>query len=712
VFAASLLFGPPAGTVLVTLDGLVISFWLAPKNRKVERIIFNIAAPALSVWLASHAFFALLGGPPLAVEGRPIGDLLPPLAVFALLYFGLNSWLITFAISLATDTRPFHIWRSNFVWLCLNYFGGASVAALLVTYSPNIDLAYLSLILPLLAIIYFTFKSSMGRVEDANRHLHDLNKLYLSTIETLAMAIDAKDQITHGHIRRVQSLAVGLAKAIGIADERELRAIEAAALLHDMGKLAVPEYILNKPGKLTAAEFEKMKQHASVGADILSAIDFPYPVVPIVRHHHENWDGSGYPEGLAGDTIPIGARILSVVDCFDALTSDRPYRPRMSTDDALAIVQGRRGTMYDPTIVDAFVAVLDQLTPAAIADNAGHVLAAIAQSSQALPPQPTYPASAATREAINETMLSLYHLAPSVAEQLPFPDAIDLIAKHVGDVVPYSTFAFYGFDRATDTLSPIHVSGLHAFAFRDVRMNRGERLTGWVAANRHTIANSDPALDLGSAQNPDPPLLSCLSTPLIVDQELIGVLTIYHTDRNAYSEEHRSIFEALAGHLSLLLARALARHRLDAACLRDVATGLPNLDCLSRLLQDGAPWLRRGYCLVVVGLSNAEQPDDVSLLGSLSGSLRGALRDTDVLFAGDGTLVALLPSPSTDAAHAVIRRVGDVLRQDLRPLSRSLLIGHAISPTDGVTIDELMRAARSREAPVEPTHLTLVSTSP
>src|SRR2546425_4718739 len=124
-----------------------------------------------------------------------------------------------------------------------------------------------------------------------------------------------------------------------------------------MGKLAVPEYILNKPGKLTDTEFEKMKLHASVGADILSAIEFPYPVVPIVRHHHENWDGSGYPDGLKATDIPIGARILSVVDCFDALTSDRPYRPRLSHQDALQILIERRGSMYDPLIIDTFIRV-------------------------------------------------------------------------------------------------------------------------------------------------------------------------------------------------------------------------------------------------------------------------------------------------------------------------------------------------------------------
>ncbi len=192
-------------------------------------------------------------------------------------------------------------------------------------------------ILPVLVISYLTFKTALGRIEDAHTHLSQLNRLYLSTIETLAMAIDAKDQITHGHIRRVQQYAVGLAKHLGITEQSQISAIEAASLLHDMGKLAVPEYILNKPGKLTLAEFERMKLHASIGADILSAIDFPYPVVPIVRHHHESWDGSGYPDGLRVHAIPIGARILSVVDCFDALD----VRPSLPPENG-----GRRGNSY------------------------------------------------------------------------------------------------------------------------------------------------------------------------------------------------------------------------------------------------------------------------------------------------------------------------------------------------------------------------------
>jgi putative nucleotidyltransferase with HDIG domain len=355
VFTSVLLFGASAGTITVTLDGLIISLWLWRKGIGIHKVLFNMAAPALSIWPAAQLFFSVTGVPPLTQGAAELSALLPGLLLFAAVYFLLNSWLMATAVSFEEASSPLEIWRHNFLWLCLSFFSGASVSILLVSVSREIDLTALAVIVPLLIISYLTYHTSMARVEDANRHVDELNHLYLSTIETLAMAIDAKDQVTHGHIRRVQEYSVALARRMGVDDENLIQAIEAASLLHDMGKLAVPEHILNKPGKLTIAEFEVMKTHAAVGADLLAAIEFPYPVVPIVRHHHESWDGSGYPDRLIGTDIPIGARILSVVDCFDALTSDRPYRKRLSDSEAITILQQRRGAMYDPLVVDVFV---------------------------------------------------------------------------------------------------------------------------------------------------------------------------------------------------------------------------------------------------------------------------------------------------------------------------------------------------------------------
>jgi putative nucleotidyltransferase with HDIG domain len=311
-----------------------------------------MSAPAFSAWAASELFFWIAGIEPLVYAPAPLNQILPALVVFALAYFSFNSWLIAFAISLEKKLSPAKVWRDNFIWLSLNYFCGASVAVLLVVGTREVDLRFVGVIVPLLLVLYFTFKISMDRVEDANRHVEKVNRLYLSTIETLAMAIDAKDQVTHGHIRRVQRYAVGLARELGVKDDALLKAIEAAALLHDMGKLAIPEYILNKPGRLTEAEFEKMKLHASVGADILGAIEFPYPVVPIVRHHHENWDGSGYPDGLAGNDIPLGARVVLFADTIDAMTTDRPYRKALGEAQVRSELIKFRGKQFDPGICD------------------------------------------------------------------------------------------------------------------------------------------------------------------------------------------------------------------------------------------------------------------------------------------------------------------------------------------------------------------------
>jgi putative nucleotidyltransferase with HDIG domain len=374
VFASVLVFGPSVATVIVALDSLVATLWMRPEHRSLLRSLFNVTSVALSIWIAAHAFYWLAQASP--GQTLALSRLVGPLFALAALYFLINSWLIAFALSFEKSASVVELWWDNFPWLSLNYFGGVSVAALLVSHTRSIDINTIGIILPLLVITYLTYKTSLARLADAQRHIAQVNDLYLSTIETLAMAVDAKDQITHGHIRRVQVFAVELARLLGVREGGQLKAIETAALLHDMGKLAIPEHILNKPGKLTTAEFDTMKQHADIGADLLSSIRFPYPVVPIVRHHHESWNGRGYPTGIGGTDIPLGARILSVVDCFDALTSDRPYRPKLSKEEAFSILRERSGVMYDPLVVDTFINAFDDFAPAAI--KAGQLAKSIA----------------------------------------------------------------------------------------------------------------------------------------------------------------------------------------------------------------------------------------------------------------------------------------------------------------------------------------------
>jgi putative nucleotidyltransferase with HDIG domain len=717
VFAAVLLFGPAAATMIVVLDALVISLWQKRRIRRTPPVLFNVAAPSVAIWLAAHSFYWITKIPPLAESPKPILPLLVPIIVLAVLYFVLNSVLVAWAIAFEKRVSAFAVWRDSFLWLSLNYLSGASVAGLLLPYlrPEQPEFAVIGILLPLLLVSYLTFKAAMGRVDDAHRHLEELNNLYLSTIETLAMAIDAKDQITHGHIRRVQVQAVALAQAMGVKESAQIRAIEAAALLHDMGKLAVPEYILNKPGPLTSAEFEKMKLHASVGADILSAIDFPYPVVPIVRHHHENWDGTGYPDKLLGAAIPIGARILSVVDCFDALTSDRPYRPRLSDEEALRILAERRGRMYDPLVVDSFVLLhtAGRLSTGEVSEEATFsVFSKSASSSYRESPDlgPLEDIAAS-----GEEMLLLFELARSMNDRLGLPEVCEVVVKHLRRVVPSSLFVFYLHDSNLSELVCAFASGEHSSIVAGLRIPLGQRLTGWVGAHRQTISNSDPVLDLGdTARSVVPRLRSCLSTPLVVNDALIGVLSLYSDAHQAFTQEHQRIVEIVARQISAtVLHTASPESHPNAA-----GTGLGNVagvETLQPLLLSTG--VSNQLCVILVrvlatGDLHLHQGD--GLAGEfevrLIQRIRSQIRPSDILvrhtvshfvviqFSGD------LPTAKSTAAR--IRQLADSELLDRR-FQRSITVGVSVAqmPVDGGSVEELISTAKHRLDPPSNPHI-------
>jgi putative nucleotidyltransferase with HDIG domain len=551
VFTSVLLFGTSAGVVTVVLDTLVISLWMKRSKRQPMRVLFNATAPAIALWCSSTTFFYVSHAIPGHISREDVAVLIAPMFAFAFLYFLVNTTLVAGALATERNERLGAIWWENFPPVSITYFVGGSIALLIVAYTDHIDLTVLSMIIPLLVISYLTFRTSMGRLEDANRHIAQISEMYLSTIETLAMAVDAKDQITHGHIRRVQVFAVELARRLGVREEHSLKGIEAAALLHDMGKLAIPEHILNKPGKLTEAEFTKMKRHADIGADLLSSIRFPYPVVPIVRHHHENWDGKGYPTGLSGTDIPLGARILSVVDCFDALTSDRPYRPALSDEEAFQVLRDRRGNMYDPLVVDTFIAAHPTIAPAAIlaGQNARSLLPTLMEGGPVDSPLRDIRATA-----IQSSQLSEYSLDLQAA--LSIEDVIELTGQYVGLFMPAAVCAIYNYDAEADILICVGATGDPDRRIRDLTIARGDRISGWAAANDTTIANSDATLDLGpTTETFDPPLRSAMSTPINERDRLIGVLTVYACRPQAFGDDHKYLIERIA---SLLAPRLVA----------------------------------------------------------------------------------------------------------------------------------------------------------
>ena len=564
VFAATLWFGPSVGAVTASLDALIISLWLVPSIKTIRRVVFNVSVLVISIWASAHAFFALSGIDPRAPEYSSLADFIVPLYLFSACSFFLNSGLIAIAISFERMQSAFKIWREQFLWLSLNYFGGASVAAFLVVYAKQMDWAVVGIIVPLLAISYLTFRTTLGRLDDANEHLLQVNKMYLSTIETLAMAIDAKDQVTHGHIRRVQRLAVGLAKVVGVNDEAQIRAIEAAALLHDMGKLAIPEFILNKPGRLTTNEFDVMKQHANIGADILSSIQFPYPVVPIVRHHHEAWDGSGYPDGLSGIAIPLGARILSVVDCFDALTSDRPYRPRLAVPDAIAVLLQRRGQMYDPLVVDKFIEAQQHLsqiaeTPEADIDAFGNIATRIRMAQETTQPHSSEPDN---RQAVKA--LAVLRSLKSSHNGVSVEDFGAIVSKQLIKLTPLAQFAIYCTTANGQAVRCRYADPALAELLAAPDIPYGERLSGWVAAHRSPIWNSDATLDLPPELAATAEVAYGSSVPLVVGDVTLGTLTLYTKPGIEISVEQRVMLQSILPFLANALSAALTHDEVSS----------------------------------------------------------------------------------------------------------------------------------------------------
>jgi putative nucleotidyltransferase with HDIG domain len=386
------------------------------------------------------------------------------------------------------------------------------------------------------------------RPDSALLHIAQLNVL-VSTVHTLSTAIDARDGVTPRHVRRVQHGTLALARELGVTDEDTLSSLEAAALLHDTGKIAVPEHILNKPGRLTASEFETMKRHAPIGAQILASIEFPYPVAPVVRHHHENWDGTGYPDGLKGEEIPLGARILSVVDCFDALTSDRPYRGRMSEQEALRIILERRGTQYDPAVVDAFARCYQRIMPPRDA----------APRRDPLPATPT-PAldegPAIGSDGVTDALLALASLSRALAGDAQLCDVGALLWMLLRQIVPSDGMALFLPDEAQDHVVIRYAAGVHAAALRGVTRPTAMGIAGWAAVNRRSVLNGEPGLDLGFRADSAPALRSCIVVPLVDSDALVAVLALYSTANFGFTEDHVRLLEVLAPRLANALIDA------------------------------------------------------------------------------------------------------------------------------------------------------------
>jgi putative nucleotidyltransferase with HDIG domain len=490
----------------------------------------------VSTLAAGIAFSSVAGLPPLGGHVPHLSSYVLPALAMTVTYFLSNSVLQAAAVAIESGQSLLAVWGQHALYLGLNYYAAASLATLGVANASGLNLEIVGLVGPLLILSYGAYKSAASRMEDADAHIHEVEHLYQATVETLAIAVDAKDQVTHGHIRRVQRHTLSMAHAMGVSDPLELKALAAAALLHDVGKLAVPDYVLNKPGALSHAEFDRMKRHAAKGAEILTAVEFPYPVVPVVRHHHEQWNGQGYPDGLAGESIPIGARILSVVDCFDALTSDRPYRRRMTDEQATAILVARSGTMYDPRIVSTFVALIPTLRQEDAIAEGIHVDRRNAEG-------------AAWQPALERTAVRL-----ASGASLALGRTAGVMSQKLLNAMPEVEVCLFAPEPGSDLLFVSYATQAVGHVAGALKVRVGEGLAGWVAANRHTIVNSEAGLDLGDAAD-RLALQSCTATPVFALGTLVGVLSVYSPAARGFTADEVRVIAAVAQEIGSEIAR-------------------------------------------------------------------------------------------------------------------------------------------------------------
>lgn len=565
---------------------------------------------------------------------------------------------------------------------------------------------------------YLIYRSARSRLQSKTKEVEALSQLHLATAEALATAIDAKDQTTHCHVRRVQIYAAGMGEVFGLSAD-EIAALKAGALLHDVGKLAVPPHILNKPGPLTHAEFEKMKIHTVVGAQILGRVDFPYPVIPIVRHHHEQWDGRGYPDRLRGEQIPITARIISVVDCFDSIREDRPFRRGMTLDEATALLLRGAGIHFDPAVVEQFIKNLPRFETEIARRGLEHQ--PITHSSE--PPiqlsevdmtqtreRGSYIAYDQIKKAHRE-VYALYEIARTFGTSLDVEHTLEILVDKVGHVVPFDTCVVYFYDENKGYATARHVAGKNAQKLAGRCIALGEGVTGFALANRSAVNQLHPSLDFTDI-NPEAGIKyrSMASLPLFKDDLLLGALSVYSSELEQYTDDHIRLLETVTRLASDALGNAMQHAEAESHALTDPLTSLPNARYLALRFEEEAARARRtdrSFQVMMLDLDEFKNVNDTyghkvgdKVLREVAQLIQGQLREYDFLARNGGDeFVALVQEVVGAQVDDLCTRIESAVSKFSLPVGKNrsarvgISIGTATFGVHGETLDQLVVAA-------------------
>ncbi|MBI3652128.1 MAG: diguanylate cyclase [Acidobacteria bacterium] len=720
-FLLLILQGPVAAIVIGGIDGLIAS------RRTVKRWqsnFFTLAMYALSFQAATFSFDAML-----RLEERqpnpgfhyPVLSLVAPLLVAATIHFVVNSTLLSIILGLRYNRSIRQHWIDNQLWTGVTYFPLTMLTLFLYICVKQVGWVMVLAAVPVFLITYYSISQYNKKVEEKMQKIEEMNELHLSIVQALALSIDAKDSTTADHVQRVKIYGRGMARLFGLS-ELEIQAIEAGAMLHDVGKLAVPDYILNKPSKLTEAEFEKMKIHTLVGAEILTQVKFPYPVVPVVRHHHERWDGSGYPDGLKGEAIPLTARILSVIDCFDAVREKRHYRKAMTRQQAIEMLQAGAGKNYDPTIVEIFLKHLPEFEAEIAARQleqpddaeAAELLAQVERASGNLTPVVAKQDYARTLEKISAAhreLVILYEIAQTVGSSLSLRDTLSILLERVEAIVPSTTSLVLLKVKEREQLRVASTRGVHGEEFYSHTIKSGSGIVGWVYANNKPMYNSDPRLDLDALKvQVSQHYKTSVVVPLGKDDGVVGALALYSSELGQYSLEHIRLVESIARLASDAVLNALNHEEMEATAFTDKLTGLPNLRAILEVFENEACRAQRHdeqFSLLMMDLDKFKQINDTlghqvgdQFLKEVSRIISAQMRSCDFFgrYAGD-EFIAILPRTTKEEALAMIDRIKSAVENFVLMTSSGsttragISIGAAEFLIDGNTIEALMNVA-------------------
>ena len=703
--------------VLVVASVIVQSYWHSSKRLKPIQVIFNVSQLTVAT-TAAYCTFNWLGRHILR-EQRPL-----TLACAASVYFLFNTSAMSTVISLADKKSFRQVWIEGYLWSFPYYLIGAAIAGFVSYLNRQIGWQTALLTLPVIYVVYRSYRLYVGKLEDGKLHAEEMSHLHLRTIEALALAIEAKDQTTHEHLQRVRVYAMEIAKELRLSHE-ETEALQAASLLHDIGKLAVPEHIISKPGKLTPEEFEKMKIHPIIGAEILEQVRFPYPVVPIVHSHHEKWDGSGYPHGLKGEEIPIGARILAAVDCLDALASHRQYRPALPLDKAMAKVAAESGTSFDPQVVKILQERYVELEKLAHEkdDERPPKLSVDVKVERGLAPAAGFerqeePAAQgddghshdylASMAAARREAQILFELSHDLGGSLRLDDLLSLFSVRLKRLVAYDAMAVYV--RHGKELKAEYVSGDNFRLFSSLRIPVGEGLSGWVAHNSKPIVNGNPSVEPGYLNDPTKfsILRSALAVPLQCDSDVIAVLALYRTAQDAFTQDHLRIVLNASSKLGVMIEKALKVRDAEDSGTTDSLTGLPNTRSLykhldgelSRCKRSGSP-----LTVLVLDLNGFKEINDRfgqiegnNLLRMFAAALKDTCREYDYAARMGGDEFAIVaPGMPAEAVGEMSERLqktaAEVGNEVCGTHVLTLSVGQASYPADGGDAEALLSAA-------------------